>query len=1074
MNIRVKINDNEKKLIDFRTELAYKNVTLQHIKKLALPKNVNLLFEDNSDEHSDVTLYLINGDLPSADVFRYVEYYFEQPKFDVALILTSTNSKVEEAFDLDPIIFSYDNSMRFAVKGEICPFEAIKNEKSFDIIKNISIETGNKTRRDDKILFSLYVKYPEFFLSEIKSVIAEKLEAPSENEEIFEIAKKIYSSEISADRTVTIKNVGLNFADLIIEGTVICSGKIDSFKVSTGVLSVVGFATLKDRLENRYSFRLDIKAEQVTDEITFSFDKKKANVVIDDADFRNIKVNNEDNVLTLKRIAARPEYSVSVVVYDIEDKTGLDNTISSIFKQSYDFLENIQIIFVSENLEIIQKYKNKFPYNVSVSAKKENKSSSLNKALDFVLGNYATFVRSGDTLDTKFLKIGVEYFKKNANKRLILTSVKDIQTEKFLRKIEKTTSLNAENKEGLTSLNGAIFKSEIFDENLFNEEFSIFEDLEFLLRVTNSNYATVDGTCYNSIAKESQSDAVSEAEIDFVKELFETASESENASVFIAMLPLFFEISDGNIANEIDRNLIFNVIDNIDELLIEKSKDLTALQKSALICLKNNSKLTASKRKETQYIDVEINKITRSAKKAIVFGEFSITASLNDENFDFEDVAFDFNNADATIFIEETVQILGIPIVANYSFELSVFPSIDEDDIDNTDFLIVSNGYEYLVNIIQNIEEKSFYIVDNYFMFITENGIKFEELTEKSLRLFVSSKMAEINAPKAHKEIIETYLSLRKTGVKTNNHVFSDGSKVSNSVAARLFGRDNTKDVPKYYICGKSNADKIPENWNKSDFGTSEHYLNLLFAEVFVTTSVEDIQLFENTIFKDLSSYRTIYIPGKILDKKDIVWLEKITAVPDVILLSSGKEIEFLPEKLQNSVVLAENIKLQYLQNKATNGKIIFTPTVFNDEIGKLLNNEELFNILQDKKFQFAISSEEEIMKSIKKFGYNPYITFEAKKQGFAEEYSLLITDNSTVYDFAFLEKPVVYFTKNKNEDNIFGDSFGNTDEVVTTILELAENGFIIPNKYKEISSKFFSRKPVFETFQNCVKELID
>ena len=97
----------------------------------------------------------------------------------------------------------------------------------------------------------------------------------------------------------------------------------------------------------------------------------------------------------------------------------------------------------------------------------------------------------------------------------------------------------------------------------------------------------------------------------------------------------------------------------------------------------------------------------------------------------------------------------------------------------------------------------------------------------------------------------------------------------------------------------------------------------------------------------------------------------------------------------------------------------------------------------------------------VKMIGYN-----ESYQLLFAES-SLLITDfSSTVFDFAYLQKPVIYywFTDNPHKESYFnyetmgfGEIIKDQDKLINSIVEYMENGCIMDNKYKQRAITFFA-----------------
>ena len=148
-----------------------------------------------------------------------------------------------------------------------------------------------------------------------------------------------------------------------------------------------------------------------------------------------------------------------------------------------------------------------------------------------------------------------------------------------------------------------------------------------------------------------------------------------------------------------------------------------------------------------------------------------------------------------------------------------------------------------------------------------------------------------------------------------------------------------------------------------------------------------------------------------------------------------------------------------------------------------VIENKELLRMMRNCNFLIKFYLHSSFQKYSKLFKSNEYVKVilydDETVQNLLIESKLLITDYSSVYfDFAYLNKPIIYYQFDENDyysshyekgyfdyrNNGFGDVCVNLNELLISVKKIIDNQFCIENKYKERINQFF----VFRDHDNC------
>lgn len=340
--------------------------------------------------------------------------------------------------------------------------------------------------------------------------------------------------------------------------------------------------------------------------------------------------------------------------------------------------------------------------------------------------------------------------------------------------------------------------------------------------------------------------------------------------------------------------------------------------------------------------------------------------------------------------------------------------------------------------------------------------------------------------------------------------------------------RENYPEIKIFYIIKKNSMDlkKIKNLGNIIDFGSLKHILYYFMAEKQISTHI-------NGFYPNEKAYR---IFNKILPiKSKIVFLQHGIIKDylkgatsnyvdlDLFVCGAAPEFKYISDNYGHDKSVTKYLGLarfDLLHNQQTEKQILLMPTFRmdfyiypDDEINEekenyflnttyykryqsLINNTELNQLLKKYNINLVFYPHYEVHRYIHLF-HSKYsnVTIANKNsndvQKLLKESKLLITDYSSVYfDFAYMEKPIIYYQFDYKEyrevqykEGYFSyskDGFGPVIESEHTLIEeiykLQKNDFLMGNLYKNRKENFFilndteNRKRNYEAILNLWK----
>lgn len=319
--------------------------------------------------------------------------------------------------------------------------------------------------------------------------------------------------------------------------------------------------------------------------------------------------------------------------------------------------------------------------------------------------------------------------------------------------------------------------------------------------------------------------------------------------------------------------------------------------------------------------------------------------------------------------------------------------------------------------------------------------------------------------------------------------------------------KENHPEIDSYYAIDLKCKDvnKVLRFGNIIPYGGLKHWLYYLSAEKNISSQKSGNPcppvFYVLHIYNIIRNNRVFLQHG--ITKDDLNWLYYKETKFDLFVCGAKREYEYVKEKFgypQTNVVYTGLARFDGLHNISVNKKQIVIMPTWRNWLGrytnKLVQKKEQFIETEYFKHWFSVLNNDELIQYIEKnniilyfyphFNMQKFTNYFKSKsrnvkivnrnsadvQELLKASSLLITDYSSVYmDFAYMQKPVLYYQFDQNEyrkkqytEGYFSylkDGFGpvckDEDSLVKNIIVYAKNSFIPQEKYLKRMKSFFS-----------------
>lgn len=291
------------------------------------------------------------------------------------------------------------------------------------------------------------------------------------------------------------------------------------------------------------------------------------------------------------------------------------------------------------------------------------------------------------------------------------------------------------------------------------------------------------------------------------------------------------------------------------------------------------------------------------------------------------------------------------------------------------------------------------------------------------------------------------------------------------------------------------------------EFGSEKHKLLFLASEMIFSAFFgrSPISPFENendeVAFYDIEHFKVVYLQHGVLHASLLVQNSAENMRADKVVVSSQFEIDNYMNKYhyrRDQLVETGMARYDHIdRNRKPKGRILFAPSWRNylapntspsswkinlnsflksnyyNNIKALLESDELIKMLEEKDMYFEFKLHPIIAKEATSlFDFKSDRIVAAESEVDLEDYDMFITDfSSFVFDYGYLNRPVLYFVPDYNEfksgmghyrelDLPFEDAFGplttDADSAVKEILKVAANNFVPEEVYGKRMEEFY------------------
>ncbi|WP_407379363.1 CDP-glycerol glycerophosphotransferase family protein [Methanobrevibacter sp.] len=555
---------------------------------------------------------------------------------------------------------------------------------------------------------------------------------------------------------------------------------------------------------------------------------------------------------------------------------------------------------------------------------------------------------------------------------------------------------------------------------------------------------------------------------------------------------------------------LFDIIQYIDDEVIYNQKNITNLLKAHILVFKYKRYRKGSKygkitkniidklKLNTVYIDVYeiVNSRLHILANLPTMFDNSVEIYVNDERLDVHELKFP----------QRDKYSLSHKYCTNYSFEVEIPLKIEnkyeikfKSTKDKTELLIEFSRPCNFSNVVGYAKTR------DYISTLENNTII---VKKRNSREWVKQEIKTIyRMLKNHKKGYKTGVPIRTLYLLAYPYfrhkriwLFMDLPNIADDNAIQLFkyAQDRDPEIEKFFILERDskNWDEVKKIGKVIPYKSIKHRFIALYAEKIVTSHPDNNIIYpfwgNYPYFAGLLKSSTIFLQHGITKDNVSSWLNEYDKHLAMFLTSSKYEYKSIfeyPYNYKKEVVkLLGFPRFDKLERKEDKKQILIMPTW--RRYLKFKSNEVILNSQYFKKFNSLINNEK-LIEAAKQYGYEiifkphpnvyDYINLFDRNENVKIDYdhekyqdtfnhgSLLITDYSSVaFDFAYLNKPVIYYQYSRdyhfninesyfNYDTMgFGEICRSEDTLVNEIIEYMKSDCELKDVYKQRIENYF------------------
>lgn len=327
-----------------------------------------------------------------------------------------------------------------------------------------------------------------------------------------------------------------------------------------------------------------------------------------------------------------------------------------------------------------------------------------------------------------------------------------------------------------------------------------------------------------------------------------------------------------------------------------------------------------------------------------------------------------------------------------------------------------------------------------------------------------------------------------------------------NGLALFKYAVEQDDDIDKYFILSSENKefDNIKKIGNVIGYKSLKHRFLGMFVENIITSHPDNGVIYPfwggYPFFAGLLKSSTMFLQHGVIKDDISYWVNKANMNLSLFLTSTIKEYESVlenPYNYDNYVVQLLGLpRYDGLKNREDKKQILIMPSWRRDlefkskeyikeneffkRFNSLINNKQLIEAARENNYEIIFKPHPNVYDFIELFDTNDYVKIDYEKTRYQTLFnsgSLAITDySSAIFDFAYLNKPVLYYQYSDDyhfnlEDSYFdyetmgfGEVVKKEDELVDLINEYIENDCRLKEEYANRIKNTFK----FNDRKNC------
>lgn len=867
-------------------------------------------------------------------------------------------------------------------------------------------------------------------------------------------------------------------------------------------------------------------------------------------------------------------FSVVIACYNCEEY--LEDTITSLLKQTLPFKENIQVILVNDGStdnteEICKKYLSQYPENI-IYTYQENQGQAVarNSGLKHATGDYINFLDSDDKFSSNTFEEVLNFFKNNPDVNFASVPMFFFDGEDgehpLNYKYETTKVVDLNNDWDFPQLhaNSSFFKRDLFPKYEFATNIISSEDALMInqILIDNPCYGVVKNAKYWYRRRKNNSSTLNSVYLkkefyhnrlkNYFKELIKLSKDKYNkVPEFIQYLIVYdlqwmFRINDVSEILEIDEIKqvyvdIKDILSHLNDNIILSLRDDKLNLRNHMLAIKYSNvnvdlnKVVTCQNIHSVYNDeiaymyssdklidqLDIHKIWLDIieiRKNTLYISGYLMSFFKDEDIQIEVVKTTPSKKETFIakrvYYQNTAKtFLNCSIEDRYNFDVEI--PVDKDstfeiitrfigeNCDENSTWNLTNDFSYYARLSTL---SNYSISGNYFLKFREN--KFHISKYSYLKMIKNEIPILLRILKRREEYYNSALLIRILYVLSypfyRNKIiwlFMDKIESADDNAEHLYKYSINKSdgIKKYFTVNSKSSDfkRLSNLKNLLEFDSIKQRLIYLFAEKIISSHPDD-EILNPFINKNEGQYAGLISSDKIFLQhgvtKDNVssWLHKYEKNLKLITAVSNDEAKsFLDDGYNYKKEIIQVLgfpRFDNLEKTQTEKQILIMPSwrkkllyappqyIMDSEyfkaINSLINNKDLIEMAKKYGYKIIFKPHPRVYDYIELFDTNEYVKIDENStyQELFKSSDLMITDYSSVaFDFAYMEKPLIYYQYG-NDYNFkegyfkyktmgFGEVTSTQDELIGIVEEYLKNNCQMKDEYKSRVDNFYKYK---------------